>query len=103
MNINKHLDALIHGNHLNIEAYLRKVCKSERIDETSADMHIYMLKLDGNKRPRINDFCDFLINRIVDYCIPPSEIKKQKKKMINLIQHIMLLLYIGKQRDFLQA
>ena len=80
MNINKHLDALIHGNHLNIEAYLRKVCKSERIDETNADMHIYMLKLDGNKRPRINDFCDFLINRIVDYCIPPSEIKKAKEK-----------------------
>lgn len=43
-------------------------------------MHIYMLKLDGNNRPRTCDFCDYLINRIVDYCIPPSEIRKAKEK-----------------------
>lgn len=80
MNIQEHLDNLIRGNHLSLEAYLREVCKSEHIEETKADMHIYMLRLDGNNRPRINDFCDYLINRIIDYCIPPSDIRKAQEK-----------------------
>lgn len=93
MDIKEHLDALVRGNHSNIEAYLREVCKNEHVDKTSADMHIYMLKLDGNKRPRINDFCNFLINRIVDYCIPPSEIRKakEKDKEYNTTQHVVAL------------
>lgn len=93
MDIKDHLDSLVRGNHSNIEAYLREVCKNEHIDETNADMHIYMLKLDGNKRPRINDFCNFLINRIVDYCIPPSEIRKAKEKdeRYNTTQYVVAL------------
>ena len=91
MNIKDHLDSLIRGNQSSIEAYLREICKNEHIDETNADMHIYMLKLDGNKRPRINDFCNFLINRIVDYCIPLSEIRKaqEKDKKYNTTQYVM--------------
>ena len=57
-----------------------KVQKLQHISDTKASMHIYMLKLDGNNRPRTCDFCDYLINRIVDYCIPPSEIRKAKEK-----------------------
>lgn len=53
MDIKEHLDSLVRGNHSNIEAYLREVCKNEHVDKTSADMHIYMLKLDGNKRPLV--------------------------------------------------
>ena len=39
-----------------------------------------MLRLDGNNRPRTNDFCEYLINQILDYCIPPSEIRKAQEK-----------------------
>ena len=76
MNIQEQLNSLIRGNPLSVDTYLREVCKNEHISDTKASMHIYMLKLDGNNRPRTCDFCDYLINRIVDYCIPPSEIRK---------------------------
>lgn len=80
MNIQEQLNSLIRGNPLSVDTYLREVCKNEHISDTKASMHIYMLKLDGNNRPRTCDFCDYLINRIVDYCIPPSEIRKAKEK-----------------------
>lgn len=86
MNIQEQLNSLIRGNPLSVDTYLREVCKNEHISDTKASMHIYMLKLDGNNRPRTCDFCDYLINRIVDYCIPPSEISYT----IN-IQHLLSL------------
>lgn len=67
MNIQEQLNSLIRGNPLSVDTYLREVCKNEHISDTKASMHIYMLKLDGNNRPRTCDFCDYLINRIVDY------------------------------------
>ena len=80
MTIQERLDKLIRGNPDSIYAFLREVCKSEPVENTKADMHIYMLRLDGNNRPRTNDFVDYLVNRIIDYCIPPSEIHKAKEK-----------------------
>lgn len=65
MNIRERLENLISGNQASLESFLREACKSEHVEETRADMHIYMLRLDGNNRPRINDFADYLINRIV--------------------------------------
>lgn len=69
MNIQEQLNSLIRGNPLSVDTYLREVCKNEHISDTKASMHIYMLKLDGNNRPRTCDFCDYLINRIVDYSV----------------------------------
>lgn len=66
MNIQEQLNSLIRGNPLSVDTYLREVCKNEHISDTKASMHIYMLKLDGNNRPRTCDFCNYLINRIVD-------------------------------------
>lgn len=80
VDISERLNRLLSGNPENIDAYLREVCRSAHVDETKADMHIYMLRLDGNNRPRINDFADYLINRIVDYCIPISERHKAHDK-----------------------
>lgn len=80
MNMNERLSQLVRGDRVNINAYLREICKHEHIDDTSAAMHIYMLRLDGNRRPRINDFADYLINQIVDYCIPLSEIHSAQEK-----------------------
>lgn len=89
MNIKEQLEKLIRGDKSSIEAYLRMICRSEHIEETRTDMHIYMLRLDGNNRPRINDFSEYLIERIVDYCIPPSEIRKAKEKdeQFNTLQY----------------
>lgn len=80
MTIQDRLEKLLSGNPDSIHAFLREVCKNEHIENTKADMHIYMLRLDGNNRPRTNDFVDYLVNRIVDYCIPPSEIRKAREK-----------------------
>ena len=69
MNIQEQLNSLIRGNPLSVDTYLREVCKNEHISDTKASMHIYMLKLDGNNRPRTCDFCDYLINRM-PYRVP---------------------------------
>ena len=37
-------------------------------------MHVHMLTLDGNNRPRTNDLAVFLSHCIIDYCIPRTEI-----------------------------
>lgn len=80
VDISERLNRLLSGNLDNIDAYLLEVCKSVHVDDTKADMNIYMLRLDGNNRPRVNDFADYLINRIVDYCIPISERHKAQEK-----------------------
>lgn len=87
MDIQERLEKMIHGAPNSTSAYLREVCKNCRIGTTKTAMHIYMLRLDGNKRPRIRDFCEFLFDKIVDYCIPASEIRAAKEKTKNIIQH----------------
>ena len=77
--INESLDNLIRGDSNNLDAYLLEVCKNECIDSTQAEMHIYMVRLDGNNRPRINDLAHFLSYCIIDYCIPPKDIATAKK------------------------
>ena len=77
--IKESLEGLLRGNSGSLEAYLLEVCKSEYVDSTKAEMYIYMLRLDGNNRPRINDLASYISCCIVDYCIPPEEIAKAKK------------------------
>lgn len=80
MNIQESLEKLVRGVPTEIEAYLREVGKQEHINETKADMHIHMLRLDGNNRPRVSDFANFLVTKVIDYCIPASEIRIAKEK-----------------------
>lgn len=77
--IKESLDRLIRGDSKNLDAYLLEVCKNQHVDETKTEMHIFMLRLDGNNRPRINDLANFISCCIIDYCIPPEEIAKAKK------------------------
>ncbi len=76
--IKESLDKLIRGDSNRLDAYLLEVCKEEKIDTTKAEMHIYMLRLDGNNRPRINDFASYLSCCVVDYCIRPEEISRAR-------------------------
>lgn len=74
------LQSLIRGNSRRLNSYLLDVCTDYQIDSTNSKMHLYMVRMDGNNRPRINDLCEFLLAHIVDYCIPPSEIAKAKEE-----------------------
>ena len=77
--IKEALDNLIRGNASSLDAYLLEVCKNEYVDSTKAEMHIYMLRLDGNNRPRISDLASYISCCIIDYCIPAEEIAHAKK------------------------
>lgn len=91
--IKEALDKLIRGSSNSLDAYLLEVCKNEKIDTTKTEMHIYMLRLDGNNRPRINDLAAYMSCCIVDYCIPPDEISKAKSmdELHNTTQNMMKL------------
>jgi hypothetical protein len=76
----KDFESLIKGKKEELEAYLREVISPAPIDATNSEIHSYMLRLDGNGRARTNDFAVFLSNKIIDYCIPMSQIKEAKEK-----------------------
>lgn len=50
---------LISGNPDDLKAYLLEVASKQEIEETQSELHIHMLRLDGNNRPRINDLAVF--------------------------------------------
>lgn len=78
--IEESLKRLLHGNSKDLNAYLLEVCSSEKVDDTKTELYIHMLRLDGNNRPRTNDFAQFVTDSIIDYCIPPSEIREAREK-----------------------
>lgn len=64
-----------------LSTYLNTVSFGDIIDTTNTKANCYFLNLDGNKRPRVNDFARFIAEKIVDYAIPRTEIDKAKKQM----------------------
>ena len=77
--IKESLERLLHGTSKDLSAYLLEVCSSETVQDTKTDLHVHMLRLDGNNRPRINDFANFVTDCVINYCIPPSEIREAKE------------------------
>ena len=73
-------DKLIRGSKEELNAYLKQIICPTPIASTNSEIHGYMLRLDGNGRARTNDFAAFLSNKVIDYCIPPSQIKAAKEK-----------------------
>ena len=57
-----------------LDAYLNTVACNVKIDNTQTQAHCYFISLDGNKRPRVNDFARFISNKITDFAIPRSEV-----------------------------
>jgi hypothetical protein len=72
----KSLHSLLRLNPSNLQAYLEKVACNVAISGTRTQAHCYFVALDGNHRPRINDFARFVAERIVDFAIPRSEITR---------------------------
>lgn len=80
--VEKDFEELIKGKKEELNAYLRQVICPTPILTTNSEIHSYMLRLDGNGRARTNDFAVFLADKIVDYCIPLSQIKNAQLKDI---------------------
>jgi hypothetical protein len=77
--ISKAISRLVRKSPGDISAYIDHVCQSREVDGTKTESHFHFIQLDGNKRPRVSDLVDYIVNLIVDYSIPRSEIEKLKK------------------------
>lgn len=73
------LQNLIRGKGNELTAYLEEVNFNIPISNTKAKAHCHFVQLDGNGRPRVNDFIDFISSKTLEYSIPRSEIIKAKE------------------------
>jgi hypothetical protein len=63
-----------------LNAYLETVCYNVGIDNTHTQAHCHFIALDGNKRPRVEDFARFIGYKLTDFAIPRSEINRAVKE-----------------------
>jgi hypothetical protein len=75
------LNKLLRGTGEELKAYLHEVCFNHSIPNTNTISHCYHVHLDGNGRPRVNDFIDFIATKIVEYTIPRTEFEKAKQHL----------------------
>jgi hypothetical protein len=68
------IDLLLRGNGIEFDAYLSEIVSKVTIPETSAILHCYMVNHDGNNNPRVKGLAQTVALRMIDYCIPRSEI-----------------------------
>ncbi|WP_186640230.1 DUF1837 domain-containing protein [Rufibacter sediminis] len=61
-----------------MDAFLKEVKKEVAVNGTKAKVHCYLINFDGDHSPRVADFAAFISHRLLDYCIPRSEIQKAK-------------------------
>jgi hypothetical protein len=76
------LNKLLRGSGEELKAYLQEVCFNHSVPNTKAVSHCYHVHLDGNGRPRVNDFIDFIATKIVEYTIPRTEFEKAKQHLV---------------------
>ena len=67
---------LLRRCHEKLATFTQEVDASVSIDGTHASAHCYFISLDGNQRPRIDDFTVFLASKVTDFSIPRSRILK---------------------------
>src|SRR5690242_14994091 len=77
------INKLVRGSGNEIEAYLKEACANSTVPSTKAVTHCYHVNLDGNGRPRIQDFVELIATKVVEYCIPRSEFEKARQHVIN--------------------
>jgi hypothetical protein len=81
--IEEALNKLIRGTGNELQAYLHEVCSNHKISNTKVINHCYHIHLDGNGRPRVNDFIEFIATKVVEYAIPRSQFEKAKQHLID--------------------
>lgn len=57
-----------------IDAYLAEVLMNASVQNTKTVVDAYHLQMDGNGAPRAKDLAKFLVDHVVEYTIPRSEI-----------------------------
>lgn len=70
---------LILGKGDELKAYLEEVHFNVPIPNTKAIAHCHFVQLDGNGRPRVNDFVNYIATKTLEYSIPRTEIAKAKE------------------------
>ena len=64
-----------------VKGHLEEVSCDVAITDTNTHAHCYFISLDGNKRPRVNDFARFISDKIIDFAIPRNEILQAQKEL----------------------
>lgn len=75
-----HLVSLLRAQPSELDAFLAAVVDDEAIDGTKATIRCYALSLDGALLPRQSDLARHLVERLIDFAIPRSEITKAQKE-----------------------
>jgi hypothetical protein len=75
-----HLLKLLRATPSELDAFLAAVINDEAIDGTKATIRCYALCLDGASLPRQADLARHLVERLIDFAIPRSEITKAQKE-----------------------
>ena len=70
---------LIRGKGDELRAYLEEISFSVDIPGTQSKSYCHFVQLDGNGRPRVKEFIDFITSKLIEYSIPRSEIEKAQK------------------------
>lgn len=70
------LHPLLRLNSRKLRTYLKTVACEVSIPDTKTKAHCYFVALDGNSRPRVNDFARFVAQWITNFAIPRSEIRR---------------------------
>ncbi len=78
INIQQLVQDLLRTNEGEFGSYITEVKTNLEVADTKAVSHCYFVNLDGNGRPRINDFARFVAQHIVDYSIPRKEIEEAR-------------------------
>jgi hypothetical protein len=74
--IDEAIQSLIRGDGKELDAFLTKIVINQTINETKSKIHCYMVSFDGQDRPRVKDLIRAITERVVDYAIPRSEVKR---------------------------
>lgn len=74
--INDSLRSLARGDAVDVKSYLNNIETHFDIAGCKFIWHCHSIKLDGNGRPRVNAFIEFLTGCVLDYAIPRSSINE---------------------------
>jgi len=75
------LKRLSRGEATSLLGVLHEIETHVQIDGTRVTAHCHCLKLDGNGRPRLEPLVDAVIEHVIDYAIPRSEIRDAKEEL----------------------
>lgn len=73
------IEKLLRNSIGSIETFVSDVKINLKVENTKAISHCYIVNLDANGRPRVDDLAQFVALQMIDYSIPRKEIETAKK------------------------